>query len=123
MRDVILPILVAACLTACAEMVEFREVRRGPVPEVGAIQRAAGHVRYALRGPKSVVRRRKKSAYKKMAKACGGEKLFRVKKQYTSEDAETSYKAEDLDADRIISDEHYKVESYRHILFECAEAR
>jgi len=111
-------LLLQGCV---AELKEARRRVKGPVPEVGIIDPGAGDARYALKGPEFLVRRRRANAFKKMAKYCGGEALFRVTGEAVRDDIETPYNSTDLDADKLLAPEHYKVETYRHITFECKE--
>lgn len=115
---VLLP-AVLILLGCTAQMVSTRKRQKGPVPEVGVIDAGGGHIRYALKGPKSLVRKRRKNAYKKMAEYCEGMKLVRVLKEYTSDDVETPYHVDDLDADKLLDGGHYRIDAYRHIEFEC----
>lgn len=108
----------AALLSGCvAQVVETRRPKPGPVPEVGLLAPGGGRVRYALKGPKWLVARRRKSAFKKMGKVCGGG--FQVLAEEEREDAETPYHVEDLDAAALTEAGHYKIEAFRHITFEC----
>jgi len=104
-------------------MVETRRRVRGPVAEVGIIDPGGGHVRYALKGPGWLVRGRRKAAFKKMAKYCEGEDLVRVEREYQSEDAMTPFNSSDLDEQKLMEAGHYRVESYRHVLFRCVRTR
>lgn len=118
--------LAAAALAMWGCVAELKQTRkrvRGPVPEVGLIDPGAGDVRYALKGPELLVRRRRADAFKKMAKYCGGEGLFRVTEELTRDDVETPYHTTDLDPDKLMGQDHYKVEPYRHIRFECEAKR
>lgn len=113
---------LAALLLAQGCVAELKETRRrvkGPVAEVGLIDPGAGDVRYALKGPGFLVRKRRADAFKKMARYCGGEASFRVTGETVRDDVETPYNSSDLDAEKLLAPEHYKVETYRHITFEC----
>jgi len=76
-------------------------------------------VRYALKGPDWLVRRRRKTAFGKMEKYCEGEAFFQVEREYDTDDVVTPYHTADLDADDLLDKGHYKVESYRAIEFRC----
>jgi len=115
-------LIIAAVLTlqgCVAQLKETRKRSKGPVPEVGLIDPGAGDARYALKGPGFLVRKRRTDAFKKMAKYCGGETLLRVTEEFTSDDNETPYNSLDLDPENLLGKEHYKVEAYRHLRFEC----
>ncbi|MFH1723390.1 MAG: hypothetical protein ABII00_02090 [Elusimicrobiota bacterium] len=117
-------VLVAAAALAAssgceASFVETRRRVRGPVPEVGLIDPGGGHARYALKGPVWLVRKRRARAFRKMAGYCEGKDLIRIRKEYSRDDAVTPFQASDLDPAKLLESGHYKVESYRHIIFEC----
>ena len=107
-------------LSGCrAEMVESLKRMKGPVAEVGLIEPGGGHVRYALKGPSFLVRKRRSDAFKRMARYCEGEDLVRIEKEETREDVETPYHAQDLSESIGQQLSHYRVETYRHIRFRC----
>jgi hypothetical protein len=109
-------------LSGCrAELVESSKRMKGPVAEVGLIDPGGGRVRYALKGPSLLVRKRRADAFKRMARYCEGEDLVRIEKEETREDVETPYYARDLDESIGQQLSHYKVEIYRHIRFRCVE--
>ncbi len=110
---------LAGC--AATDMVQVRTPRKGPVAGVGIVDPGGGHIRYPLKGPERVVRNRRKAAYRKMAQQCGGKTLFRVKREYSREDDSTPFDSTDLEAEKLMADEHYQVEDHRHILFECVK--
>ncbi len=112
-------VLVFAISGCVADIVAMRPRLEGPVAEVGLIDPGGGHVRYALKGPKYLLKKRRKSAFKKMIKHCRGEKLFQIHKEFTRGDVETPYHSTDLTPEKLLEDGHYQVESYRHIVFEC----
>ncbi len=117
------PLFGSVLLLGCAvEMIELRARRVGPAG-VGVIDSGGGHLRYPIKGGQFSVKKRRSRAFKKMAKHCGGEKRFRIKKEYTIEDVETSFQQTDLEASKLLEQGHYTVERYRHILFECAEMK
>lgn len=110
-----------ALLCGCeASLVETRRRVRGPVAEVGVLDPGGGRARYALFGPRWLVRKRRKRAFRLMGKYCEGKDLVRIEKEHTSDHVETPYHTSDLDAEKLLDAGHYKVESYRHILFKCA---
>lgn len=114
----------AALICGCAvETMEIRPRRMGPVEGVGVIDPGGGHLRYAIKGGNFMIEKRRKRAFKKMAKHCGGEELFRIKKEYTIEDVETSFQQTDLEAAKLLEQNHYTIERYRHVVFECAEKK
>ena len=114
-------ILLAGCLLilGCrAQMVETRKRTRGPVPEVGLIDPGGGRLRYALKGPKFLLRARRQDAFRKMAKLCGGEGRVRIEREYDQDDSETPYHVDDINDTTLAEGSgHYKVESYHHIHF------
>ena len=111
-----LALFCAGC--ADTDIVYLRKQRKGPVPEVGITDPGGGHIRYPLKGPEKLKRKRHKRAYKRMAKICRGETLFRVMRVYTSEDADTPFSATNLVPEKLLG-KHYTIEKYRHIHFEC----
>ena len=115
-------LLLAAC--ACAvDVIEARPRRVGTVAGVGVIDPGGGHLRYPLQGAELAIRKRRERAFKKMAAHCGGKDRFRIKKEYTADDAMTPFPETDLDADKLVDTGHYRIDRYRHITFKCAEPR
>ncbi len=115
------PFLFAAVLLGCAvETLESRPRRISRVEGVGVIDPGGGHLRYAITGGNFMIGKRRKRAFKKMTKHCGGEKRLKIKKEYTIEDVETSFQQTDLEASKLLEQDHYTVERYRHVIFECA---
>jgi len=102
-----------------ASLVSTRRRIRGPVAEVGVIDPGGGHARYAMKGPRWVARKRRKAAFRKMAKYCEGEGLIRIEKEYESEDVMTPFNSTDLDENKLLETGHYRVELYHHMLFHC----
>ncbi|MBI5243307.1 MAG: hypothetical protein HY922_06405 [Elusimicrobia bacterium] len=116
---------VLAFLGCRAVVVELRRAVKGPVAEVGYIDPGGGHVRYALRGAAFFVSQRRKDALKLAGRHCGGPKggskdgAVKIVKEWAQEDNETPYNAEDLEASLRYNLDHYRVEPYQHLLFEC----
>ncbi len=118
------PLFCAALICGCAvDMVESRPRRMGSVEGVGVIDPGGGHLRYPIKGGNFLIKKRRRRAFKKMARHCGGEKRFRIKKEYTIEDVETSFQQTDLEAAKLLEQDHYTVERYRHVVFECAPGK
>lgn len=110
----------AALIFGCAvDIIESRPRRLGTVEGIGVIDPGGGHLRYAIKGGNFWVKKRRRRAFKKMARNCGGEKRFGIKKEYTIEDVETSFQQTDLAAAKLLEQDHYTIERYRHIIFEC----
>ncbi|MBI4423075.1 MAG: hypothetical protein HY554_05080 [Elusimicrobia bacterium] len=115
------PAALLLCAAGCAaELVERRPRRPGPVPEV-VLDAGGGHVRYSLKGPELLVRRRKRDAWEKMALQCGGPDRFRVVDEVAREEAEASYTGEELDEPLKATDRHYAVATRQHVYFECVK--
>jgi hypothetical protein len=114
--------LVLACLafSACvAVTVERHRPRRGPVKEVGYVDYGGGQVRYSAEGWSLIVASRRKMALKLMSSNCGPDLTPAITDEYSRMDADAAYNGEDIDASMKIGDEHYQIERYVHIAYEC----
>lgn len=116
---------VLGSLFGCAEveMMSLRPQRAGPVPEVGIVDAGGGHLRYPLKGPRLVVRKRRERAMRKMAAICRGSALFRITREFTSEDSDTEYAERELSSDTLTQSAHYRVDAYRHVEFQCVQGK
>lgn len=113
-------VLGALVLSACvAETVERRRPRKGPVKEVGYVDFGGGHVRYSSEGWSWIVSSRRRTALKLMARNCGKELQPRVLDEYAREDADAKYSEENVATTIERGDEHYVVERYVHISYDC----
>ena len=120
MRRALAWCLVAGLLAGCvAETVERRRPRRGPVKEVGYVDYGGGQVRYSAVGWGWAVASRRKLAFKLMRGNCGPELEPRILDEYSRQDADASYNGVDIDASMAIGDQHYVIERYVHIAYEC----
>lgn len=85
-------------------------------------------MRYALRGAAFLVRQRRAHALRLAKRRCAAlnapqkasAPAFKIVKEWSQEDSETPYNAEELDVSLKNGLEHYRVEPYRHLLFECS---
>ncbi|MFA6093053.1 MAG: hypothetical protein WCU88_07050 [Elusimicrobiota bacterium] len=118
MKRLVIPALAMVICGCRASVVELRKAQKGPVPEVGYIDPGGGQLRWALKGGSLLQRQRRKNALKRAALHCAGAEV-KVKREWTQEDAETSYQAEDLAESVRLGLEHYRVEPYMHLEFEC----
>jgi hypothetical protein len=120
MKRAILLILAACALSACvAETVERRKPRKGPVKEVGFVEFGGGHVRYSTEGWDWVVASRRRLALKLMERNCGKELAPKITDEYSRQDADASYSGQDISSSMYIGDEHFKIERYMHLTYEC----
>ena len=120
MRRALPLLLVALVLSACvAVTVERRPPRRGPIKEVGYVEYGGGQVRYSAEGWSWVVASRRKLAFKLMSRNCGPDLDPRVTDEYSRQDADASYSGEDIDSSMDIGDQHYVIEHYVHLAYEC----
>jgi hypothetical protein len=112
--------LIAVLLTACvAETVERRRPRKGPVKEVGFVDYGGGQIRYSTEGWHWAVASRRRLALKLMARNCGKEMEPKITDEYVRQDADAPYAGQDLNASMSIGDEHYKIEHYVHLAYDC----
>jgi hypothetical protein len=116
-------ILTAALLSACvAVTVERHHPRKGPIKEVGYIDFGGGEVRYSAEGWKWIVSSRRKTALRLMRRNCGPDLTPMITDEYTRVDADATYNGEDIDASMKMGGEHYQIERYTHLLYECRAA-
>jgi hypothetical protein len=115
-----LPLLLAALvLSACvAETVERRPPRRGPVKEVGFVDYGGGHVRYSAEGWAWFVASRRKLALRLMSRNCGSLEA-RITDEYSRQDADASYSGVDIQSSMSMGDQHFVIERYVHLAYEC----
>ncbi len=109
-------LLLGACL---AESVERRRSRTGPVKEVGFVEMGGGHVRYSLAGWSWFVSGRRRHAFRLMRKNCGRKLSPQVLDEYMRQDADIAYAGEDVATNISKGLEHFKIEPFQHILYEC----
>lgn len=120
MKRGVLVILAACVLAACAaETIERRRPRRGPVKEVGYVDYGGGHVRYSAEGWSWAVASRRRLALKLMSRNCGKDLEPKVTDEYVRQDADAPYAGQDIDSSMSIGDEHYKIERFVHLSYEC----
>jgi hypothetical protein len=113
-------VLAAVLLSSCvAVTVERRRPRKGPVKEVGYVDYGGGQVRYSTEGWSWAVASRRKTALKLMSRNCGSELVPEITDEYSRQDADAAYNGEDIDASMKIGDEHFKIERYIHLAYEC----
>jgi hypothetical protein len=113
-------VLCVVLLSACVAItVERRRPRKGPVKEVGYVDYGGGQVRYSAEGWGPFVASRRKTALKLMALNCGPDLTPVITDEYSRMDADAPYAGEDIDASMKIGDEHYLIERYEHIAYEC----
>ncbi|MFI5361432.1 MAG: hypothetical protein ACHQ49_05640 [Elusimicrobiota bacterium] len=115
------PLLVlVGLLSACVAItVEKRHPRRGPVKEVGYVDYGGGQVRYSAEGWSWIVASRRKTALRLMGANCGPDLKPEITDEYPRMDADAAYNGEDIDASMRTGDEHYHIEHYIHIAYEC----
>lgn len=120
MRRGLLVVLAACVLSACvAETVERRRPRKGPVKEVGFVDFGGGHVRYSAEGWPIIVASRRRLARRLMARNCGRELEPRLLDEYSRQDADAKYSEEDIAATLARGEEHFVLEKYIHISYDC----
>jgi len=113
-------VLAAVLLSACvAVTVQRNRPRKGPVKEVGYVDFGGGEVRYSDEGWSPVVASRRKLALKLMSSNCGSDLTPAITDEYSRMDADASYNGEDIDASMKTGDQHYLIERYIHIAYEC----
>jgi hypothetical protein len=113
-------VLAAAALSACvAVTVERHHPRKGPVKEVGYIDYGGGQIRYSAEGWSWVVASRRRTALKLMSRNCGKDLEPAVTDEYTRSDADAAYNGEDIESSMKIGDEHFHIEHYVHLAYEC----
>ena len=120
MRRAVLLAVAAVLLSACvAESVERRRPRKGPVKEVGYVDLGGGGVRYSLDGWSWFVKGRRRHARRLMRKNCGKDLESRVVDEYARQDADAPYVGDDLSVNIQHGGEHYKIEPFVHLVYEC----
>jgi hypothetical protein len=112
-------ILMSGCM---AEFVEKKPPRKGPVAEVGYIERGGGDVRYSIEGWGLVVSARRSAAMRKIRRLCKHLQP-KIVDEFTREDADAPYSGAELSEGMARGLEHYKVAPYRHIIFDCVEEK
>lgn len=120
MRRAVFIFAAAVLLSACvAESVERRRPRKGPVKEVGYVDLGGGSVRYSLDGWSWFVKGRRRHARRLMRKNCGKDLEPRVVDEYARQDADAPYVGDDLAVTIQHGGEHYKIEPFVHLVYEC----
>lgn len=115
----ILAVSIALSLSACvAETVERRRPRMGPIKAVGYVDMGGGHVRYSSEGWSWAVASRRRLALKLMARNCG-ELEPKIIDEYVRQDADAPYAGQDIASSLAIGDEHFLIEHYIHLAYEC----
>ncbi|OGR92488.1 MAG: hypothetical protein A2V88_01130 [Elusimicrobia bacterium RBG_16_66_12] len=102
-----------------AESVERRRPRRGPVKEVGYVDHGGGSVRYSLSGWAWFIGGRRRDAVRRMRKNCGKDLEPRVTDEFARTDADAPYVGDDLAVSIQLGGEHYKIEPFVHLIYEC----
>ena len=111
-----------ALFSSCkASVVDTHPAVKGPVPEVPYIDFGGGQVRYPLGGARSLLGVRRRDAFRRMARFCGGAAHVKVRREFDRDDSETPYNAGELEEVVALQAEHYRVHSYRHIEFQCTQ--
>jgi hypothetical protein len=116
-----LPALLAlAALGGCAtiQVVEKHPPRTGPVPEVGLIDTGSGEVKYSTDGWRWIVGLRRRSALRRIAKICKG-LPYKIVDEFTHNDMEVSYSQSELNDNIGHGLEHYNVNPFHHMIFDC----
>ena len=114
--------LVLACVvfSACVAItVDRHHPRRGPVKEVGYVDYGGGQVRYSAEGWSWIVASRRRTARKLMSLNCGPDLRPAITDEYPRMDADAAYNGEDIDASMRSGDEHFHIERYIHLAYEC----
>ena len=120
MRRALLLVLAACVLSACvAETVERRRPRKGPVKEVGFVDFGGGEVRYSAEGWDWAVASRRRLALRLMRRNCGRDLAPKIVDEYTRQDADAKYSGQDIDASMSYGGEHFNIEHYVHLSYEC----
>lgn len=115
-----LPLLVLLLLSACvAETVERRRPRKGPIKEVGFVDRGGGKVRYSVEGWGWFVAGRRRDALRRIRKNCGKELAPQIIDEYQRNDADISYAGEDISTNLDKGMDHFKIAPFQHIVYEC----
>jgi len=113
-------VLAVLMLSACvAVTVERRRPRKGPVKEVGYVDYGGGQIRFSAEGWSWNVASRRKTALKLMSLNCGPDLTPAITDEYSRMDADAAYNGEDIDASMKTGDDHYLIERYEHIAYEC----
>lgn len=111
--------VAAALLAACgSSAVKMEPPRSSTVPGVGLIETGRGEVKYPVEGWEWVVAARRRSAFKRIAKACAS-MTFQVIAESTRQDTEVPYSQTDLGESLARGLKHYEVNPFRHIVYEC----
>ena len=92
--------------------------RKGPVPEVGYIDKGSGEIKYSPEGWSWIIKWRRRRALKKIGKLCQGLD-YKITDEYAWEDVETPYGKMDIDEHMGKGMKHYNVDTYIHIEYEC----
>ena len=116
-----LPLVLTAALGnwgCMTEMVERRASRKGPVPEVGYIDLGKGEIKYSTESYGWVVALRRRSAMRRIRKACKPLKAA-VTDEFEREDAEVTYSGDGIEESMNSGLAHYRVHPFMHLVFEC----
>jgi hypothetical protein len=118
-----LPLLSLLLLSGCvAEMVQKHPPRRSTVPGVGYIELGGGDVRYSVDGWGIVVSMRRHRALSKMRAVCKTKQKDlepKINDEYTHNDVDSIYSADELDVNLQHGLEQYHVAPYHHLVFDC----
>lgn len=118
-RQFLLLGLIVPMASCVSESVERRRPRRGPVQEVGYVDHGGGVVRYSLDGWSWFVKGRRRHAQRLMRGNCGGDLEPFVVDEYARQDADAPYAGDELAVSLQAGSEHYKIEPFIHLVYEC----
>ncbi len=119
MKFLILGALAVVLSSCVAETVERRRPRKGPIKEVGYVELGGGRVRYSAEGWSWAVASRRRTALKLMRRNCGRDLEPKVTDEFTRTDADARYAGDDINSSMSHGDEHFVVEHYVHIAYDC----
>jgi hypothetical protein len=99
-------------------MVEKRRPRRGPVKEVGYIEKGGGELKYSTEGWRLFVAARRRGALWRMRRVCRPLKAV-ISEEFVRQDVEVPYSQDDVEQNLDKGLSHYTVAPHQHIVFEC----
>ena len=111
----VFPLALCGCVT---EMVQETAPQKGPVPQVGYIIPGGGEIRYSAEGWGPVVAARRRAAFFRMHRVCKDMGL-KIIDEFVHTDATVPYNGGDLQTDAEFGIQHYDLEKYHHIMFQC----
>ena len=86
--------------------------------EVGYVDPGHGEVRYSTEGWRFVVAWRRRTAFRMIRKTCL-HMPYKVSDEFTRQDAEVAYSEAPLDATLEKGLQHYRINPFNHIVFDC----